>query len=98
MNHDGSSINYRPTKLDECFARWVVGHKKNGDVWAMPCADGMSFRIYHEPRGGRLVCDDGGPFDAVMYAKAKAVFALVGYVVSKLSEGQAAGGGPPPDG
>lgn len=92
MAMDFLTNNYRPTDTDLRFARWVVGHIKDGGLWAIPIT-GDSFRIYHNPSprgGGRLVCCEDAPDDE-LFARAKAVFGAIGYAVFPKGESRAAG-------
>lgn len=84
-------IDYKPTETDLIFARWVVGHVKDGGIWAVPI-NGDSFMVYHNPKprgGGRLVCMEDAP-DTELFARTKAVFGAIGYQVFLRGESRAA--------
>lgn len=92
MTMDFLTNDYRPSETDLRFARWVVGHIKDGGLWAIPIT-GDSFRIYHNPAtrgGGRLVCCEEHP-DEELFRRTKAVFGAIGYAVFLKGESRAAG-------
>ena len=87
MDYLGS---YRPTEVDRKFAEWIVGHVKDGGLWAVPI-NGAGFRVHHNAggKGGRLVLVDDDECDDELFSRTKAVFALVGYSVFRRGESSA---------